>query len=59
MSAVSVLVMDCTITGAPPPTWILPTFTPTVLCRFCVMCIPLQRIGGSSRHSPRQGLTFA
>ena len=30
-SAVSVLVMDCTTTGAPPPTWILPTFTPTVL----------------------------
>ena len=31
MSTVSVLVMDWTTTGAPPPTWILPTFTPTVL----------------------------
>src|SRR5271170_2150367 len=45
ISTVSVLVMDWTTTGAPPPTWILPTFTPTVLCRFCVMSLPLYRIG--------------
>src|ERR1700735_2532389 len=44
MSTVSVLVMDCTTTGAPPPTWILPTFTPTVLCRFWVMTLLLYRI---------------
>ena len=30
-SAVSVIVIDCTTTGAPPPTWTRPTFTPTVL----------------------------
>src|SRR5712692_1215674 len=35
-SAVSVLVMDCTTMGAPPPTCTCPTFTPTVLCRVCV-----------------------
>ena len=29
-SAVSVLVIDCTTTGAPPPTVTLPTLTPTV-----------------------------
>ena len=29
MSAVSVLVMDCTTHGAPPPTWTLPTMTGT------------------------------
>src|ERR1700728_4044909 len=33
-SAVSVLVIDWTTTGAPPPTWIFPTLTPTVLWRF-------------------------
>src|SRR5204863_6966771 len=32
-SAVSVIVMDCTATGAPPPTRTRPTLTPTVLCR--------------------------
>ena len=32
MSAVSVLVMDWTTTGAPPPTVTLPTWTATVLC---------------------------
>ncbi len=37
MFTVSVLVMDCTTTGAPPPTWILPTLTPTVLCRLRVI----------------------
>src|ERR1700759_4486810 len=31
-SAVSVLVIDCTTTGAPPPTVTLPTFTATVWC---------------------------
>ena len=31
-SAVSVMVIDCTTTGAPPPTWTVPTRTPTVLC---------------------------
>ncbi len=31
-SAVSVLVIDCTTTGAPPPTVTLPTFTATVRC---------------------------
>src|SRR5271156_4169808 len=46
-STVSVLVIDCTTTGAPPPTWILPTFTPTVLCRFCVMTLLLYRIVGN------------
>src|SRR3954452_17953907 len=30
-SAVSVIVIDCTTIGAPPPTWTCPTFTPTVL----------------------------
>lgn len=30
-SAVSVIVMDWTTTGAPPPTWTAPTFTPAVL----------------------------
>ena len=30
-SAVSVIVMDWTTTGAPPPTWTLPTRTPMVL----------------------------
>ncbi len=33
-SAVSVLVIDWTTTGAPPPTWTLPTFTPIVSRRF-------------------------
>src|ERR1700683_2436612 len=33
-SAVSVLVIDWTTIGAPPPTWILPTFTATVVWRF-------------------------
>ncbi len=32
-SAVSVIVIDCTTTGAPPPTVTLPTFTATVRCR--------------------------
>src|ERR1035437_4471497 len=32
-SAVSVFDMDCTTTGAPPPTWTFPTRTPTVPCR--------------------------
>jgi hypothetical protein len=31
-SAVSVLVIDCTTTGAPPPTVTLPTLTATVRC---------------------------
>src|SRR5437762_13675621 len=30
-SGVSVFVIDCTATGAPPPTCTAPTFTPTVL----------------------------
>src|ERR1700730_17786643 len=34
MSAVSVLVIDWTTTGAPPPTWTGPTRTPTVAWRF-------------------------
>ena len=34
MSAVSVFDMDWTTTGAPPPTWTGPTFTPTVVWRF-------------------------
>src|SRR6201991_840796 len=33
MSAVSVLVIDCTTIGAPPPTATLPTMTCVVLCR--------------------------
>src|SRR5688572_1728154 len=33
-SAVSVIVIDCTTTGAPPPTWTSPTRTPTVLWSF-------------------------
>src|ERR1700724_4220761 len=32
-SAVSVLVIDCTTIGAPPPTATLPTMTWVVLCR--------------------------
>ena len=32
-SAVSVIVIDCTTTGAPPPTVTAPTFTGTVRCR--------------------------
>src|SRR5262245_14167503 len=35
-SAVSVIVIDCTTTGAPPPTRIEPTRTPTVLCNLTV-----------------------
>jgi hypothetical protein len=31
-SAVSVMVIDCTTTGAPPPTWTRPTRTPNVRC---------------------------
>ena len=34
MSTVSVFDMDWTTTGAPPPTWTGPTFTPTVAWRF-------------------------
>ena len=34
-SAVSVLVMDCTTIGAPPPTCTWPTFTPYVFFRGC------------------------
>jgi hypothetical protein len=30
-SAVSVMVIDWTTTGAPPPTWTRPTLTPMVL----------------------------
>src|SRR3954466_796810 len=33
ISAVSVLVIDCTTIGAPPPTATLPTITCVVLCR--------------------------
>src|SRR5689334_4424374 len=33
ISAVSVLVIDCTTIGAPPPTATLPTMTWVVLCR--------------------------
>src|SRR5260370_24715532 len=33
ISAVSVLVIDCTTIGAPPPTATLPTMTCVVLCR--------------------------
>src|SRR4051812_40213976 len=33
ISAVSVLVMDCTTIGAPPPTAMLPTMTCVVWCR--------------------------
>ena len=33
-AAVSVIVIDCTTIGAPPPTWTWPTFTPMVLCSF-------------------------
>ena len=33
-SAVSVIVIDWTTIGAPPPTWTWPTFTPTVLWSF-------------------------
>src|SRR3954451_17665217 len=33
MSAVSVLVIDCTTMGAPPPTATLPTMTWVVVCR--------------------------
>src|SRR5262245_11313512 len=35
-SAVSVMVIDCTTTGAAPPTWTCPTRTPTVLCSLSV-----------------------
>src|SRR5436190_7901215 len=38
-SAVSVIVIDWTTTGAPPPTWTVPTRTPIVLCSLTVfMC---------------------
>jgi hypothetical protein len=33
---VSVIVIDCTTIGAPPPTWTRPTFTPTVRWSFKV-----------------------
>ena len=36
-SAVSVIVMDWTTTGAPPPTRTVPTRTPIVLCSFTVV----------------------
>src|SRR3569623_1613332 len=35
ISAVSVLVIDCTTIGAPPPTATWPTLTWVVLCRGC------------------------
>src|SRR5688500_1026209 len=38
-SAVSVMVIDWTTTGAPPPTMIFPTFTPTVLCNRTAVAI--------------------
>src|SRR4029079_15873669 len=41
-SAVSVMVIDWTTTGAPPPTWTLPTRTPTVLCSLTVFMSRLQ-----------------
>src|SRR5450432_3432215 len=39
MSAVSVLVMDCTTTGAPSPTRMWPTFTAYVLRRGCLLAL--------------------
>src|SRR6185312_6386340 len=36
-SAVSVIVIDCTATGAPPPTWTVPTRTPMVVCSFTLI----------------------
>src|ERR1700730_294473 len=38
-SAVSVLVIDCTTTGAPPPTRTCPTFTAYVLRRGCLLTL--------------------
>src|SRR6185436_5783413 len=58
-SAVSVIVIDWTTTGAPPPTWTVPTRTPTVLCSFTVVIVMLW---GRSYHpdgahlQQRQGL---
>src|SRR5690606_14935953 len=40
-SAVSVLVIDCTTIGAPPPTVTPPTSTATVLRRGCGPAIPV------------------
>src|SRR5215204_1418990 len=51
-SAVSVIVIDWTTTGAPPPTWTFPTRTPTVLCSFTVLIVVLW--GRSYHRGPTQ-----
>src|ERR1041385_5118045 len=60
-SAVSVLVIDCTTMGAPPPTLTWPTFTATVLCRsegaadWVILGNVLLRPGVGSARGGRQG----
>src|SRR6266567_5835000 len=60
-SAVSVLVMDWTTTGAPPPTVTLPTWTATVLCRdsgaaiSAVATMFMRRLLGTGSHICQQG----
>src|SRR4051812_5153733 len=59
-SAVSVIVIDWTTTGAPPPTWTLPTRTPTVLCSFTVLIVLLLRRSyhpGPSPSAATKGVT--
>jgi hypothetical protein len=56
-STVSVIVIDCTTIGAPPPTWTCPTFTPTVLCSFTNgMEDPMITYGVAARRVRRAGL---
>ena len=49
-SAVSVIVIDWTTTGAPPPTWTWPTFTPTVLCSL-TSCMEVPMIASAFARS--------
>src|SRR5262249_35428373 len=52
-STVSVFAMDWTTTGAPPPTWTLPTRTPTVAWRFLVfMDTPIYQMGEGCPATP-------
>src|ERR1700730_16136206 len=56
-SAVSVLVMDWTTTGAPPPTVTLPTRTGTVLClgNGAAISFIVDSLDDRSTHKPGAG----
>src|SRR5579862_4416725 len=51
-SAVSVIVIDWTTIGAPPPTWTRPTRTPTVLCSRTDVLIGVNDNGSALRRRP-------